>query len=224
MAIIVDLSHAIEHGTITYPGLPGPVISDHLSREASRQRYASGYEFQIGRIDMVSNTGTYLDTPFHRFPDGHDLSGLDPARVAAVPGIVVDGGDAQEIGPDALATVEGLDVAGRAVLFRTGWDRHWGTDRYGEPDHPHLAAAAAERLAEARAAVVGIDSVNIDGTRTGERPVHTALLAAGVPVVEHLTGLDRIAGRPFTFFAVPPAIRGMGSFPVRALAVIAVAA
>jgi kynurenine formamidase len=144
--------------------------------------------------------------------------------VAAVPGIVVDGGDAQEIGPDALATVEGLDVAGRAVLFRTGWDRHWGTDRYGEPDHPYLAAAAAERLAQARAAVVGIDSVNIDGTRTGERPVHTALLAAGVPVVEHLTGLDRIAGRPFTFFAVPPAIRGMGSFPVRALAVIAVAA
>jgi arylformamidase len=224
MAIIVDLSHAIEHGTITYPGLPGPVISDHLSREASRQRYASGYEFQIGRIDMVSNTGTYLDTPFHRFPDGHDLSGLDPARVAAVPGIVVDGGGAQEIGPDALATVEGLGVAGRAVLFRTGWDRHWGTDRYGEPDHPYLAAAAAERLAEAGAAVVGIDSVNIDGTRTGERPVHTALLAAGVPIVEHLTGLDRIAGRPFTFFAVPPAIRGMGSFPVRALAVIAVAA
>lgn len=224
MAIIVDLSHAIEHGTITYPGLPGPVISDHLSREASRQRYASGYEFQIGRIDMVSNTGTYLDTPFHRFPDGHDLSALDPARVAAVPGIVVDGGGAQEIGPDALATVEGLGVAGRAVLFRTGWDRHWGTDRYGEPDHPYLAAAAAERLAEAGAAVVGIDSVNIDGTRTGERPVHTALLAAGVPIVEHLTGLDRIAGRPFTFFAVPPAIRGMGSFPVRALAVIAVAA
>jgi kynurenine formamidase len=221
MAIIVDLSHAIEHGTITYPGLPGPVISDHLSREASRQRYASGYEFQIGRIDMVSNTGTYLDTPFHRFPDGHDLSGLDPARVAAVPGIVVDGGDAQEIGTDALATVEGLDVAGRAVLFRTGWDRHWGTDRYGEPDHPYLAAAVAERLAEAGAAVVGIDSVNIDGTRTGERPVHTALLAAGVPIVEHLTGLNRIAGRPFTFFAVPPAIRGMGTFPVRALAVIA---
>ena len=223
MAIIVDLSHAIEHGTITYPGLPGPVISDHLSREASRERYAPGYEFQIGRIDMVSNTGTYLDTPFHRFPDGHDLSALDPARVAAVPGIVVDGGGvgAQEIGPDALATVEGLDIAGRAVLFRTGWDRHWGTDRYGEPDHPYLAAAVAERLAEAGAAVVGIDSVNIDDTRTGERPVHTALLAAGVPIVEHLTGLDRIAGRPFTFFAVPPAIRRMGTFPVRALAVIA---
>jgi kynurenine formamidase len=224
MATIVDLSHAIEDGTITYPGLPGPVISDHLSREASRERYAPGYEFQIGHIDMVSNTGTYLDTPFHRFPDGHDLSGLDPARVAAVPGIVVDGGGAQEIGSDALATVEGLDVAGRAVLFRTGWDRHWGTDRYGEPDHPYLAAAAAEQLAEAGAAVVGIDSVNIDGTRTGERPVHTTLLAAGVPIVEHLTGLDRIAGRPFTFFAVPPAIRGMGTFPVRALAVIAVAA
>ena len=220
---IVDLSHVIEHGTITYPGLPGPVISDHLSREASRERYAPGYEFQIGRIDMVSNTGTYVDTPFHRFTDGHDLAGLDPARVAAVPGIVVAGGGvgAQEIGPDALATVEGPDIAGRAVLFRTGWDRHWGTDRYGEPDHPYLADAAAEQLAEAGVAVVGIDSVNIDGTRTGARPVHTTLLAAGVPIVEHLTGLDRIAGRPFTFFAVPPAIRGMGTFPVRALAVVA---
>ncbi len=217
MATIIDLSHVIEDGTITYPGLPGPVISDHLSREASRERYAPGYEFQIGHIDMVSNTGTYLDTPFHRFPDGHDLSGLDPARVAAVPGLVVDGGAGQEIG---VAALEGLNVAGRAVLFRTGWDRHWDTDRYGEPDHPYLAAATADQLAAAGAAVVGIDSVNIDGTRTGERPVHTALLAAGIPIVEHLTGLDGIAGRAFTFFAVPPAIRGMGTFPVRALAVI----
>jgi len=215
---IVDLSHVIAHGTVTYPGLPGPVISDHLSREASHERYAPGYEFQIGRIDMVSNTGTYLDTPFHRFPDGHDLAGLDPARVAAVPGVVVAGGDDQEIGPSSL---DGLDLAGRAVLFHTGWDRHWGTDRYGEPDHPYLAAATAERLADAGAAVVGIDSVNIDGTRTGERPVHTALLRAGVPVVEHLCRLGDIGGRPFTFFAVPPAVAGMGTFPVRALAVLA---
>jgi arylformamidase len=217
MATIVDLSHVLEDGTITYPGLPAPVISDHLSREASHQRYAPGYEFQIGRIDMVANTGTYLDTPFHRYPDGHDLAGLDPARVVGVPGIVVDAGGDQEI-PAAL--LGGLDLAGHAVLFRTGWDRHWGTERYGEPDHPYLSEAAAERLAEGGAAVVGIDSVNIDGTRTGERPVHSVLLAAGVPIIEHLTGLGQIGGRPFTLVAVPPAIRGMGTFPVRALAVI----
>jgi arylformamidase len=215
---IVDLSHVLEDGTITYPGLPAPVISDHLSREDSRQRYAPGYEFQIGRIDMVSNTGTYLDTPFHRYPEGHDLAGLDPARVAGVPGVVIDGGDEQEIPPERL---EGVDVAGHAVLFRTGWDRHWGTERYGDGEHPYLAAATAEQLATAGAAVVGIDSLNIDATRTGERPVHSVLLAAGVPIVEHLTHLDRIGGQPFTFFAVPPAIRGMGTFPVRALAVIA---
>jgi kynurenine formamidase len=218
MATIVDLSHVLEDGTVTYPGLPAPVISDHLSREASHQRYAPGYEFQIGRIDMVANTGTYLDTPFHRYPDGHDLAGLDPARVVGVPGTVVDAGGDQEI-PAAL--LDGLDLAGHAVLFRTGWDRHWGTERYGEPDHPYLGVAAAERLAEGGAAVVGIDSVNIDGTRTGERPIHSVLLAAGVPIIEHLTSLEQIGGRPFTLVAVPPAIRGMGTFPVRALAVIA---
>jgi kynurenine formamidase len=218
MATIVDLSHVLEDGTVTYPGLPAPVISDHLSREASHQRYAPGYEFQIGRIDMVSNTGTYLDTPFHRYPDGYDLAGLDPARVVGVPGIVVDGGEDQEISP---ARLDGRDVAGHAVLFRTGWDRHWGTERYGEPDHPYVGLAAAERLAEGGAAVVGIDSLNIDGTRTGERPIHTVLLAAGVPIIEHLTRLDQIGEQPFTLVAVPPAIRGMGTFPVRVLAVIA---
>jgi kynurenine formamidase len=218
MPTIVDLSHVLEDGTVTYPGLPAPVITDHLSREASHERYAPGYEFHIGRIDMVSNTGTYLDTPFHRYPDGHDLAGLDPARVAGVPGIVVDAGEDQEI---SSARLDGHDVAGHAVLFRTGWDRHWGTERYGEPDHPYLSVAAGERLAEGGAAVVGIDSVNIDGTRTGERPIHSLLLAAGVPIIEHLTGLGQIGGRPFTLVAVPPAIRGMGTFPVRALAVIA---
>jgi len=218
MATIVDLSHVVEDGTVTYPGLPAPVISDHVSREASHQRYAPGYEFQIGRIDMVANTGTYLDTPFHRYPDGHDLAGLDPARVVGVPGTVVDASGDQEV---SAALLDGLDLAGHAVLFRTGWDRHWGTERYGEPDHPYLGVAAAERLADGGAAVVGIDSVNIDGTRTGERPIHSLLLAAGVPIIEHLTGLEQIGGRPFTLVALPPAIRGMGSFPVRALAVIA---
>ncbi|HEX8804031.1 MAG TPA: cyclase family protein [Acidimicrobiales bacterium] len=216
--MIVDLSHPFGHGTVTYPGLPGPVVSDHVSREASRERYAPGYEFHIGRIDMVANTGTYLDTPFHRYPDGHDLAGLDLAKVVGLPGTLVDGEGSGDggIGPEAL---DGLDVAGRAVLFRTGWDRHWGTDAYGDPTHPYLATATAERLAEGGAALVGIDSVNIDGTRTGERPVHTVLLAAEIPVVEHLAGLDRLAGRPFTFTAAPPAVVGLGTFPVRAFAV-----
>ena len=211
---VVDLSHPVGHGTITYPGLPGPTISDHLSRSASRQRYAEGYEFQIGRIDMVTNTGTYLDTPFHRFADGHDLTGLDLARVADVPGVVVPV-PRPEAGPDLL---DGIDVAGRAVLFRTGWDAHWGTERYREAGHPFLAVATAERLVADGAAVVGIDSVNIDDTTGGERPIHTALLAAGIPIVEHLRGLDALGDAPFRFFAVPPAIAGLGTFIVRAFA------
>lgn len=211
---VIDLSHPIADGTVTYPGLPAPVISDHLSREVSRTRYAPGYEFQIGRIDMVANTGTYLDTPFHRFPDGHDLTGLDLARVADVPGLVID-----VPGQEAWAELlDGLDLAGRAVLFRTGWDAHWATARYGDGGHPFLGLAAAERLISAGAALVGIDSVNIDDTRTGERPIHTALLGAGVPIVEHLTGLGQLGPAPFRFFAVPPAIQGLGTFIVRAFA------
>ena len=212
---IVDLSHPVGHGTITYPGLPGPEISDHLSRVESRQRYAEGYEFQIGRIEMVTNTGTYLDTPFHRFADGHDLTGLALERVADVPGVAIDATGEAEAGPELL---DGVDVAGRAVLFRTGWDAHWGTERYGEPGHPWVAVATAERLVAAGAAVVGIDSLNIDDTRCGERPTHTALLAAGIPIVEHLTGLDALGQQPFRFFAVPPAIEGLGTFIVRAFA------
>jgi kynurenine formamidase len=212
---IVDLSHRISDGLVTYPGLPGPVITDHLSREASRERYAPGYEFQIGRIEMVSNTGTYLDTPFHRFADGHDLAGLDLARVVDVPGVLVEATARQEAELPA-----GLAVGGRAVLFRTGWDRHWATDAYGDPGHPFVGTDAVEQLVAGGAAVVGIDSVNIDDTRTGARPVHTALLAAGIPIVEHLRGLDQLAGRSFTFTAVPPAVVGMGTFPVRAVAVL----
>lgn len=211
---LVDLSHEIIDGMTTYPGLPGPVISDHLSRADSRANYAPGYEFQIGHIAMVSNTGTYLDTPFHRFADGHDLAGLDLSRVAGVPGVLIVG-DALTIGADVL---DGVDVAGRAVLFATGWDRHWGTEEYGNPVHPHLGADVVALLVDGGAAVVGIDSVNIDDTRTGERPVHTALLGAGIPIVEHLRGLDQLAGATFTFTAVPPAVVGMGTFPVRAFA------
>jgi kynurenine formamidase len=215
--VIIDLSHEFGNGTVTYPGLPGPVISDHLTREASRSNYAPGYEFQIGRIEMVSNTGTYLDTPFHRYPDGHDLAGLDLARVAAVPGLVVD---ATELQGAPAPLLDGLDVSGRAVLFRTGWDRHWGSDRYGDPSHPFLEAATAERLVEDGASVVGIDSVNIDDTSGGERPIHSILLAAGIPIVEHLCRLDQLVGREFAFHAAPPAVTGMGTFPVRAYAVV----
>jgi len=215
---LVDLSQTIEDGMVTYPGLPAPVISDHLSREASREQYAPGYEFQIGHIDMVSNTGTYLDVPFHRLPDGHDLAELPLEAVAGVPGVVVDAGasaDRAAIGPDAFA---GLDLQGKAVLVRTGWDRHFGTEAYGDPSHPHLTGAAAEALVAAGPTVVGIDSVNIDGTSGGERPVHTLLLAASIYPLEHLTGLDQLDQPDFEVFAVPPKVRGMGTFPVRAFA------
>jgi kynurenine formamidase len=220
MPTIVDLSHVIEHGLVTYPGLPAPVIGDHLARADAPGHYAPGYDVQIGRIEMVANTGTYLDTPFHFSADGHDLAGLDPARVTAVPGVLVAAPAEGEIGVDALGGLDDTDLAGRAVLFRTGWDRYWRTERYGSTDHPHLATATADRLVDAGVAVVGIDSVNIDGTVTGERPIHRTLLGGGVPIVEHLCRLDEIGGRPFTFTALPPAVRGMGTFPVRALAVV----
>jgi arylformamidase len=209
-----DLSHVIEHGTVTYPGLPPPVISDHLSREASRDRYSAGTEFQIGRIDMVANTGTYLDVPSHRYPDGHDLAALPLDRVADLPGLCL-AAQGPAIGPETFA---GEELAGKAVLFATGWDRHWGTDAYGAPEHPYLTGGAAAALVEAGPALVGIDSVNIDDTRSGDRPVHSALLADDIYIVEHLTGLAPLVGRPFRFSAVPPRVSGMGTFPVRAFA------
>ena len=203
----VDLSHTVADGLVTYPGLPAPTISDHLSRADSRDRYAPGVEFQIGRIDMVANTGTYLDTPFHRYADGHDLAALPLERVAGVPGIVIGPDDAL---PD--------DAGGRAVLVRTGWDEHWGTARYGDPSHPFLSAALTDALVAANPAFVGIDSVNIDDTRGGKRPVHSALLAAGIPIVEHLTNLGALPPYGFEVFAVPVKVSGMGTFPVRAFA------
>ena len=203
-----DLSHTVVHGEVTYPGLPAPAISDHLSRAASRDRYAPGTEFQIGRIDMVANTGTYLDTPFHRFPDGHDLSGLPLERVAGVPGLVLEDGEPLPEG-----------ATGHAVLVRTGWDVHWATERYGDPGHPFVATALAEAMVAAGVGLVGIDAVNIDSTAGGERPVHTALLAAGIPIVEHLTNLGALPRSGFELYAVPVKVRGMGTFPVRAFAV-----
>ena len=208
----VDLSHDIEHGMITYKGLPAPLLCDHLSREASRAIYAEGTEFQIGRIEMVGNTGTYLDTPYHRYAEGFDLAGLSLEAVSDLPGILVPALGQSSIGPE---TFESVDVRGRAVLVHTGWDRHWRTDAYFE-DHPFLTEAAAIWLRDAGAVLVGIDSHNIDDISGSARPVHSVLLAAGIPIVEHMTGLDQLPREGFRFTAVPPKIRGMGTFPVRA--------
>ena len=187
----VDLSHPIEHGMVTYPGLPGPEIRDHLSWEDSHGRYAEGTEFQIGRISMVANTGTYLDAPAHRHRGGTDLAGLDLARLANLPGVVIDVTGAAEPGIGAL-TLAPYDVSGRAVLLRTGWDRHWRTEAYGSANASYLTLSAVEWLDAHNAALVGIDSVNIDSAADPQRPAHTLLLAAGIPVLEHLTGLDRL--------------------------------
>jgi kynurenine formamidase len=215
---IVDLTHAIRHGMVTYPGLPGPEITDHLSREASRARYAPGTEFQIGRISMVANTGTYLDVPSHRFPGGNDLAATGVHHFADLDGLVVGftGAASRAIDRDALLP---FAVRGRAVILFTGWDRHFGTDRYGV-GAPFLTARGAEWLAENGAALVGIDSVNIDDMADTSRPAHTALLKAGIPIVEHLRGLEALPPEGFRFHAAPPPIEGMGTFPVRAYAVI----
>ena len=214
---LVDLSHAVEDGMVTYRGLPAPVVCDFLSREASRAVYAPGTEFQIGKIELVANTGTYLDSPFHRFAEGKDVAELALERVAELEGVVVAAGrGGRAIDRSAFA---GVEARGKAVLVRTGWDVHWRTDRYFE-GHPYLTAEAAAWLVEAGAALVGIDSLNIDDTDDGRRPVHTALLGAEIPIVEHLRGLDQLPATGFRFSAVPVKVKGLGSFPVRAYAAV----
>lgn len=215
---IVDLSHVIEDGMTTYPGLPGPHICDFWTREASAANYDDGSSFQIGRIDMVANTGTYLDSPFHRYVDGIDLADLPLSSLAGLPGIVVRRPWENELATDA-SHLDGLDVRGKAVLIHTGWDRHWRTERYGM-EHSFLTGAAADWLIGNGATLVGIDSNNIDDTRVRARPVHTRLLAADIPICEHMTGLGSLPDEGFRFSAVPPKVRGMGTFPVRAYAVL----
>jgi arylformamidase len=215
---LVDLTHVLEDGMVTYPGLPSPQISDFLSWEDSGSRYAPGTEFQIGRIDMIANTGTYLDSPAHRHRGAADLADLPLERVAALPGLVVD---ATGAGPGVDRGVfDSLDVTGRAVLVRTGWDRHWRKDAYGAADAPYLTRDAAQWLVDHGVALVGIDSLNIDSAKDGERPVHTLLLGLGIPVLEHLTHLDRLPTHGFELHAAPVPVRGMGTFPVRAYAVL----
>ena len=215
---IVDLSHVIEEGMTTYPGLPGPHICDFWEREGTAQHYDDGSTFQIGRIDMVANTGTYVDSPFHRYADGKDLSELDLESLADLPGLVVRKPYASGLGTD-IADLEGLDVRGKAVLVHTGWDEHWRTDAYGK-GHSFVTGEAADWLIANGAALVGIDSNNIDDTRIRTRPVHTKLLGADIPICEHMTGLGQLPDSGFRFSAVPPKVKGMGTFPVRAYALI----
>lgn len=211
----VDLSHTVEHGLTTYKGLPAPLICDYLSREASRSQYSEGTSFHIGKIEMVSNTGTYIDSPFHRYEDGKDLSELGLESLAEIEGVVI------QVGPGVnsidQAFFEGVEVSGKAVLVYTEWSRHWNTDTYFE-GHPYLTKSAAVYLRDNSARIVGVDSYNIDDIRDGTRPVHTALLEADIPIVEHMCNLDLLPHADFTFSAVPVKVRNFGTFPVRAYA------
>lgn len=218
MVRLIDLSHEIEHGMVTYGGLPAPAISDWLSREASRSRYGPGTTFQIGKIELLANTGTYIDAPFHRYAEGSDVAGYALETVAYLPGIAVHVTAAGR--PIDRDRFKGHDLKGKAVLIHTGWDAHWRTDIYSGGTHPFVTKNAAEHLAEVGAALVGIDSLNIDDDKDGSRPAHTILLGAGVAIVEHMTNLGALPDDGFRFFAVPPRVKGMGSFPVRAFAML----
>ena len=214
---VIDLSHRIRAGLTTYPGLPAPVITPHLTREQSREKYAPGTEFAMDVITMIGNTGTYLDSPFHRYAHGVDLAGLDLATLVGLPAEVFHLTElrGRGIGVDLLA---GRDLQGAAVLLHTGWDRHFGSAEYGS-GAPYLSADGALYLIDAGAVLVGVDSVNIDDIESGgERPAHTLLLGAGVHVVEHLTNLGALPETGARFTAAPPAIEGFGTFPVRAFA------
>jgi kynurenine formamidase len=213
---LVDLSHEIEAGMFTYPGFPTPVITDYLSRADSRERYRGEAEFHIGRIEMIANTGTYIDAAFHRFEGAQDVGQLPLAGIAYLRGVLVHlPEDQRSLGVDALA---GLELRGAALLVHTEWSRHWRTGEYGRADHAYVSREAAGYLAESGVALVGIDSVNIDDMADASRPAHTLLLRKGIPIVEHLTNLSALGDHPFTFFAVPPPVRGMGTFSVRAFA------
>jgi arylformamidase len=214
---LIDVCHTVEHGMITYKGLPAPVISDYVSREESRNRYAPGTEFHIGKIEMVANTGTYLDSPFHRYERGKDLASLDLYSLANLDGVVVRCTERTEITEDAFVKI---DVNRKAVLVHTGWDRHWRTEEYANGNHPYLTEAAATHLAKHGAALVGIDSFNIAATRDGNRPAHSVLLGHDIPIVEHLCGLGDLPDTGFKFFAVPVKVRNFGTFPVRAFGLV----
>jgi kynurenine formamidase len=212
----IDLSHVIHDGLVTYKGLPAPIICDYLSREASRERYAPGTEFQIGKIEMVTNTGTYVDCPFHRYEDGKDLSEVDLESFVDIEGIVIRAEQRKNMSID-VDLFKNKELRGRAVLVHTGWDKHWTTDQYFE-GHPFLTEDAAIYLRQSGVKLVGIDSFNIDDVRGGSRPVHSTLLRADILIAEHLCNLGKVPDEGFTFTAVPPKFKGAGTFPVRAFA------
>ena len=214
---LIDLSHEVEHGMITYNGLPAPIICDFLSRKESRSHYAAGTEFLIGKIEMVANTGTYVDSPFHRFADGIDLSELPLESLADLEGVVVH---VEEYGRAIPAEAfQDIDLSRKAVLLHTGWSLHWRTDRYFD-GHPYLTREATLKLADSGAAFVGIDSYNIDDTADGTRPAHTILLGKCIPICEHMCGLENLPDEGFRFHAVPVKVKAFGTFPVRAYAVL----
>ncbi|GAB2549324.1 cyclase family protein [Spirosoma aerophilum] len=213
---LIDLSHTIEDGLITYKGLPAPIVCDYLSREASRSLYAPGTEFQIGKIEMVTNTGTYLDCPFHRYEHGKDLSEIGLEAFTDLEGTVIHMPHTETLAITA-AHLQHYEIRNRAVLIHTGWAKYWNTEAYYE-NHPFLTADAAEYLRDCGAKLVGIDSHNIDDTRGNSRPVHSTLLGAEILIVEHLCNLDLLPSTRFTFSATPPKFKGVGTFPVRALA------
>ena len=210
----IDLSHTIFDGLVTYKGLPAPIICDYLSRENSKNVYEDGTSFQIGKIEMVTNTGTYIDCPFHRYENGKDLSEVTLEKFVNIPCITIDVVHEIEIGVNFF---ENIDLQNKAVMINTGWSKHWNTDLYFE-NHPYLTEAAALFLKEKNVKLVGIDSHNIDDTRGKKRPVHTILLGAEILIVEHLCNLDKLPKENYFFSAVPPKIKGAGTFPVRAFA------
>ena len=214
--LLVDLSHVIEDGLVTYKGLPAPIICDFLSREESVKHYEDGTTFQIGKIEMVSNTGTYIDCPFHRFENGKDLSEVGLEAFADLDGIVIRQPFEERLAITA-DDLKGFEIRNRAVLIHTGWSRHWNTENYFE-GHPFLTEDAAVYLKECGVKLVGIDSHNIDDTNKNSRPVHTVLLGAEILIVEHLCNLESLPTEGFSFSAVPPKFKGVGTFPVRAMA------
>ncbi len=215
---LIDVSHTVKTGMVTYKGLPAPLICDYIDREASKTIYAPGTTFQIGRIDMVANTGTYVDAPFHRFEDGKDLSQLPLTSLADLEGVVIRVKHHNERPIDA-SFFEPHALENKAVLVHTGWCANWRTEEYFE-GHPFLTEDAAHHLCESGVALVGIDSLNIDDTDDGTRPVHTALLGKNIPIVEHMTNLGELPDDGFRFFATPVKVEAFGSFPVRAFAVV----
>ncbi len=214
----IDLSHTIENGMITYQGLPGPVIKDFLSRESSRDLYSPGTEFHVALIEMVSNTGTYMDTPFHRYEGGRDLADLELSKLVDIEAITIKANNLPDKGI-GVSVFKGYDLSGKAVLVYTGFDKNWGADKYFH-DHPFLTKEAAEYIAEQSPVLVGIDTYNIDDVADRSRPAHTILLGKDILIIEHMCNIRELPEKDYTFTAVPQKIRGVGSFPVQAFATI----